>query len=77
MMSDMIPSFWIPFGMMLAICVFLAWREDLVHGAHYRGREEDWTPLYLFCLNYAGRLIILAGLCALMQLTAWAMENVL
>lgn len=72
-MSTVLPNFWVPFVMILSLCIFLAWREDYLHGPQRRGQRDGWTPRYALCLEYAGRIVILAGFCGLMQFFAWTM----
>jgi len=66
-----LPTFWIPFVLISVFCIVIALREDMVHGPQLRGHEEQWTPRYRFCIEYAGRIIIVGGLCAVMQAVLW------
>ncbi len=76
-MSTALPTFWVPFAMILSLCIFIAWREDYLHGPQRREKRDQWTPRYALCLTYAGRMVLLAGVCALMQFFAWVFEGVL
>lgn len=73
---NILPTFWTPFVLILATCLVLAWREDVIHGPQLRGKDRQWTPRYAFCLSYAARIILLGALCAFMQGVAWIVEVV-
>lgn len=65
-----LPSFWLPFLLLFGLCFTLAWRDDYANGPHLRTREDQWTPLYRFLLEYMVRLAFVAVFCAMMQVTA-------
>lgn len=74
MSAPYLPPFWVPFLLMLATCLLLAWLQDVIHGPQRRGEPDQWTPTYLLCINYAACLVFLAAACALIELVLWALE---
>jgi hypothetical protein len=59
---------------MLAVCILLAWLQDIIHGPQWRARPDQWTPIYALCINYAACLVFLAAACALIKFVFWTME---